>query len=132
LFIYSCEICGLVRISPEELDISDIHEAAKSGDRLARSTLYELGLILGDTCATLVELYNPSTLLIGGSVSILGEFFNDPINLRLRQRVLPEMLNDLELRYALHSPNDEAVGAAKIAERRYWESLEKDPVQNTG
>ncbi len=119
-------ISTLGRILPENLDILAIYDAAKSGDRLARSTLYDLGLFLGETCATLVELYNPSTLLIGGSVGVLGEFFDDPINLRLRQRVLPEMLNDLELKYAPHEPNDEAIGAAKIAERRFWESLGKD------
>ena len=81
----------------EGLTLGKILEAAQANDRLARSTLYDLGLVLGDACATLIELYNPQTLLIGGSVGTLAEFLKDSIVLRVGQRVIPEMLTGMRL-----------------------------------
>ena len=115
---------SLQRYAQEGLTLARILEAGRAGDRLAQSTLYDLGLVLGDACATLIELHNPRTLLIGGAVGALAEFLLDPINLRLRQRVIPEMLVDMRLYFAAYEPQDEAIGAAMIAERHYWERLD--------
>jgi N-acetylglucosamine repressor len=117
-------ISSLQRFAEDGLCLARILEAARAGDRLARSTLYDLGLVLGDACATLIELHNPRTLLVGGAVGSLAEFFLDPINLRIRQRVIPEMLVDTRIDSAEYEPHDEAVGAAMIAEGRYWECLD--------
>ena len=106
------------------LNLERILEAARADDRLACTTLYDLGLVIGDACATLVELYNPRTLLIGGPGSAAGEFFGDPVGLRLRQRLIPEMLAGLKLDFAPHQAEDEALGAAMIAEQRFWQQLD--------
>ncbi len=106
------------------LTLGKILEAAQTNDRLARSTLYDLGLVLGDACATLIELYNPRTLLIGGSVGTLAEFLKDAIELRVGQRVIPEMLAEMHIGFPRYDAYDEAVGAAMIAERRFWAHLE--------
>jgi hypothetical protein len=57
-------------------------------------------------------------------VSVLWEFLRDPVLLRVRQRVIPEMLVDLRIDSAAYEPHDEALGAAMIAERYFWESLD--------
>lgn len=118
-------ISTLQRFAVEGLTLATILEAAAADDRLARSTLYELGLVVGDACATLVELYNPKTLLVGGPVSALWEFLRDPVSLRVRQRVIPEMLGELRLDRAPYQAHDEAMGAAMIAERHFWEKLDE-------
>lgn len=107
-----------------ELDLRHILEAARADDRLACSTLYDLGLVIGDACATLVELYNPRTLLVGGAGVVVGEFFRDPVALRLRQRVIPEMLAGMRIDFPPHQDGDEAVGAALIAEQDFWRKLD--------
>ncbi|MCX7037548.1 MAG: ROK family transcriptional regulator [Spirochaetes bacterium] len=117
-------ISALQRFAVEGLDLARILEAAGADDRLARSTLYDLGLVVGDACATLVELYNPRTLLVGGPVSALWEFLREPVSLRVKQRVIPEMLGDLRIDRAPYAPHDEAMGAAMIAERHFWERLD--------
>jgi N-acetylglucosamine repressor len=117
-------ISVLQREPARGLDLERILEAARGDDRLARSTLYELGLVLGDACSVLVELYNPRTLLLGGSVSRLWEYLRDPVMLRVRQRVLPEMQAELRVDSAAWRAGDEALGAAMIAERYFWESLD--------
>ncbi len=117
-------LSALQRFTVEGLGIARILEAAAADDRLARSTLYDLGLVVGDACATLVELYNPRTLLVGGPVSALWEFFRDPVSLRIKQRVIPEMLSDLRIDRADYAPHDEAVGAAMIAAHQFWKRLD--------
>jgi predicted NBD/HSP70 family sugar kinase len=125
-------ISTLQRFAAEGLDLARIHEAAAADDRLARSTLYDLGLVVGDACATLVELYNPRTLLVGGPVSALWEFFKDPVALRVRQRVIPEMLGNLRIDRAAYSPHDEAMGAAMIAEHCFWQRLDPSAARHLG
>ena len=104
------------------LTLDAIREAALSGDRLARSTLFEIGTFLGEACCKIITLYNPRTLVIGGPAAILGEFLREPIWITIRQRVIPEMLEGFTLDITLSDPHDEALGAALLAERRFWKS----------
>jgi predicted NBD/HSP70 family sugar kinase len=125
-------LSALQRFAVEGLDVARILEAATADDRLARSTLYDLGLVVGDACATLVELYNPRTLLVGGPVSALWEFFRDPVSLRVKQRVIPEMLGDLRIDRADYAPHDEALGAAMIAAHHFWQRLDTSAARHLG
>jgi len=104
------------------LTLDAIREAALSGDRLARSTLFEIGTFLGDACCKIIALYNPRTLVIGGPAAILGEFLREPVWMTIRQRVIPEMLEGFSLDITLSDPYDEALGAALLAARRFWKS----------
>jgi N-acetylglucosamine repressor len=113
------------------LTLADIREAAQADDRLARSTLFEIGIFLGEACAKLVNLYNPRTLSIGGPGGILGDFFREPILQRIRHRVIPEMLVDLTIDFIPSGPLDGAVGAALVAERHFWGTAEEKLVTET-
>lgn len=104
----------------ESLSLEAIREAAAAGDRLALSTLYEIGTFLGDACGKIIMLYNPRTLIIGGSVAYLGDFLREPIWNRIRQEVVPEMLDDLSLEIQSSLSEDEALGAALLGERAFW------------
>ena len=102
------------------LTLEAIREAATAGDRLAQSTLFEIGTFLGDACCKIITLYNPRALVIGGPAAILGEFLREPILLKIRQRVIPEMLEGFTLDIIASEPHDDALGAALLAERRFW------------
>jgi N-acetylglucosamine repressor len=104
------------------LTLEAIREAALSGDRLACSTLSEIGTILGDACSRIVTLYNPRALVIGGPAALLGEFLREPVWTTIRRNVLPEMLEGFSLEVAAPGPHDEALGAALLAERRFWKN----------
>ena len=104
------------------LTLESIREAASNGDRLATSTLFEIGTFLGDACGKIIKLYNPRTLVIGGSVAVLGEYLQEPIWIKIRQKVIPEMLEDFKLEIAQSQPDDQALGAALLAERRFWKN----------
>ena len=104
------------------LTLEAIREAALSGDRLAKSTLLEIGVFLGDACSKIVTLYNPRGIVIGGPVATLGELLQEPIMNTIRQKVLPEMLESFSLDVLPSGPRDEALGAALLAERRFWKN----------
>ncbi|HTP58708.1 MAG TPA: ROK family protein [Spirochaetia bacterium] len=104
------------------LTLEAIREAALSGDRLAKSTLLEIGVFLGDACSKIVTLYNPRGIVLGGPVATLGELLQEPIMNTIRQKVLPEMLESFSLDVLPSGPRDEALGAALLAERRFWKN----------
>jgi N-acetylglucosamine repressor len=102
------------------LTLEVIRDAATDGDRLAGTTLFELGSLLGDAVSKIIKLYNPRTLVLGGPVAVLGDHLREAMWLKVRQKVIPEMLVDLSVEIAPSQPRDEAIGAAFLAERRFW------------
>jgi predicted NBD/HSP70 family sugar kinase len=109
--------------SGRPLTLEAIRDAGAAGDRLAQSTMFEIGTFLGDACSKIIKLYNPRTLIIGGPVAILGELLREPTWIKVREKVIPEMLVDLDLSFRASAPIDVALGAALLAERKFW----KDP-----
>jgi predicted NBD/HSP70 family sugar kinase len=116
-------ISSLQRIDPADLTLEHIRDAAQAGDRLAQSTLFEIGDFLGDACARLIQLYNPRTLIIGGPAGMLGEFYREAALQTIRQQVIPEMLIDLHLEFSTSESGDEALGSALIAQRWTWQHM---------
>jgi predicted NBD/HSP70 family sugar kinase len=112
------------------LSLEVIRAAAAAGDRLAQSTLFELGALLGDAVSKIIKLYNPRTLVIGGPVGVLGEHLRESMWIRVRQKVIPEMLVDLAMEIAPSLPREEAVGAAYLAERRFWKDADEQSLRD--
>jgi len=112
------------------LTLEVIRDAATAGDRLAQSTLFELGTLLGDAVSKIIKLYNPRTLVIGGPVGVLGEHLREPMWIKVRQKVIPEMLVDLAMEIAPSQPREEAVGAAYLAERRFWKYANEHSIRD--
>ncbi len=107
------------QVEEQPLSLEDVLEAARGGDRLAQTTLFEIGQFLGDACAILIKLFNPQKLIVSGEASILKEFFAEPVQQVLQQRVLQEMLQDFQLLFADYLPSHEATGAALVALDHY-------------
>jgi len=99
------------------LSLEEILAAAEGGDRVAQSTLGEIGVFLGDACAILIKLFNPQALIISGPGSIFKEYFREPVQQIIQQRVLPQMLEDYETVFADYRSNQEAWGVALLAMR---------------
>ena len=101
------------------LTLEDI-VAAQANDRLVHSTLFDIGTTLGSACTQLAKSFNPEKLLISGPVSTLGRYMLDPINLVLRQKVIPEMLNGLSVQFCDYDPRQEAIEMALLARDHHW------------
>ncbi len=107
------------------LTLEVIRDAAAAGDRLATSTLFELGTLLGDAVSKIIKLYNPRTLLIGGPVGVLGEHLREPMWIKVRQKVIPEMLVDLTVEIAPRTARRRGRGGRRLAERRFWKEARR-------
>jgi predicted NBD/HSP70 family sugar kinase len=116
-------ISALQRTDAPDLTIEHILSAAQADDRLAQSTLFELGAFLGNACTMLIHMYNPRTLVVDGRVAALGDYFREAAWQTIRQQVVPEMLVDLNIEYDVARQGDEAIGAALIAQRWAWRNL---------
>jgi N-acetylglucosamine repressor len=102
------------------LTLEAIRDAARDGDRFARTTLDEIGHFIGDACAILIKLLNPGRIIISGPVCIFRDFLNDAIYQVLTRQVFQEMLEDFKLSFADYRSNQEAYGVALFALESYF------------
>jgi predicted NBD/HSP70 family sugar kinase len=111
----------------EPLSLEGVLAAAKEGDRLALSTLGEIGGFLGDAVAMLIKLFNPQALIVSGEVTMFEDFLREPVERVVEARVLPEMLVDYRTIFSGYSPEQEAHGAALLAVHHLFERLLHEP-----
>ncbi|MCX5240394.1 ROK family protein [Streptomyces prunicolor] len=82
---------------PEPLHVADVVDAAAHGDPYAVELLVRSGQFIGRTLATLVNFYNPSLVVIGGSVAEAGDLFLAAIRQTVYRRSLPLATRDLRI-----------------------------------
>jgi glucokinase len=64
--------------------------AAQAGDPFARQLIHEAGTAIGRTLASLLHCLNPSVVVFGGGVSMLGDVILDPIRAAVQQYVMSD------------------------------------------
>ncbi len=62
-----------------------VGEAALAGDEFATRLIAEAGMFIGRTLASLQHLYNPSVVILGGGVSLLGDILLEPVRAAVRR-----------------------------------------------
>lgn len=97
--------------------IDEIVAAAKLGNVSALRALEDAGLHLGWGLATLVNLLNPSIVVIGGDMAKAGDFVLDPVRHGLRRHALDTVGNTLVASSAL-GERASLIGAVMLAAER--------------
>jgi len=72
-------------------------QAARAGDRLALETLVEAGRYLGLAIGNLVNLLNPSLVIVGGGTSSAGNLLLEPLREVALARTLPALRNQVQI-----------------------------------
>ncbi len=67
-----------------------VGEAALVGDVFATRLITEAGLFLGRTLASLLCIFNPSIVIMGGGVSMLGEVLFNPVREAVKRHAMSE------------------------------------------
>jgi glucokinase-like ROK family protein len=93
----SSKIIDLTKNNPEKITLEIIMEAAKMGDQYAIALLARTGESLGKGIATLLHLFNPEMIILGGELSKAGNYISDPIKQTLNQHAIARILRDTEL-----------------------------------
>jgi glucokinase-like ROK family protein len=102
----------LAEISPvSRITSRDVIAAARRGDLVSQQIVSEAGVYLGTALASLVNLFNPSMVVVGGGVAQIGDLLLEPIRATIRQRSLLPASRSVRITTALLGRRSSAMGA---------------------
>jgi len=103
------ELIGLGDIY--QISMNDIVSAARKGDLLSQQLLSEAGTYLGTAIASLVNLFNPSIVVIGGGLAQSGDLLLNPIRTTVMNRSLSVAAKAVRISASLLGRRASAMGA---------------------
>ncbi|PKP46471.1 MAG: sugar kinase [Bacteroidetes bacterium HGW-Bacteroidetes-11] len=77
------QISGMINNDLNKINIRIVLEAAKAGDQYAIDLLARIGEALGKGLSTLIHLFNPELIIIGGEMSKAADYLISPIESNL-------------------------------------------------
>jgi glucokinase-like ROK family protein len=98
----------------EALDPAALALGATSGDELCNAVLMESGRRVGDVLAKLVNFFNPSLIVVGGGVALVGERYIASIREAVYRRSTPLATSDLVVKKAILGQYGGVIGAAVL------------------
>lgn len=88
---------------------------ANEGDRLARKLLAEIGSKLGSGIASLINLFDPELVIVGGGFAAAGDLLLDPAREVVAREALEPMRNNVRVVRAQLGTSAGMIGAAMVA-----------------
>lgn len=98
-----------------------ISRAAKDGDALAISLIQRSARVAGESIATLVNVFNPAVIVIGGAVAAAGELFLAEVRQRVYELSLPLATRDLSIVNSQNDPKEPLRGGAALAREELFD-----------
>jgi glucokinase-like ROK family protein len=95
----------------ESLTAQDVAEAARRGDLPAQEIVKRSGTYIGIAIAGLINLFNPSTVIIGGGVAQVGDLLTVPIRQAVRERSLRASEHGVKITTAMLGRRSSLIGA---------------------
>lgn len=103
-------------VNPERISI-----AAENGDALAISLIQRSARVIGESAATLVNVFNPSFIVIGGAVASAGELFLAEVRQRVYELSLPLATRDLTILNSANDVREPMRGGAELAREQLFD-----------
>ena len=116
------------RLTGVDISVDAIQEAALSGDAAARLLVDEIAAHLGTAVAGMVNLMNPSRVVLGGGLTRLGELLLGPMRGIVQSRTLVGSIDPSNIVMSKLGSRSIAAGAATLvlqtalADPRYFPS----------
>ncbi len=99
----------------DPIDAKAVAAAARAGDHLAREIFDQAGRVIGLGIVSILHLFNPEAVVLGGGVSKAGELLFDPMRAAIRQHVLDDAyIDDLKITSAALGDDVALMGAAAL------------------
>ncbi|MCS7011516.1 MAG: ROK family transcriptional regulator [Anaerolineales bacterium] len=95
----------------ESITAREVAQAARQGDLLAQKILARAGTHIGIAIAGLVNLLNPSLVIIGGGVAQTGDILLEPIRQAVQRRSLPAAVRAVRITTAMLGRRSSGLGA---------------------
>jgi predicted NBD/HSP70 family sugar kinase len=111
---------SLLKAEFESREYRKILQVAMEGDSLAIDLIHMQGVHLGESLGNIINLLNPSIIVIAGSFAVLGDMFIDAIKIGLSKTTLINPLNNCQVVASdVDGTNAAAIGAAYLFFKKY-------------
>lgn len=81
----------------EDITLQDILDAIAKEDVLSLATLQHIADELGKQLAGIINIFNPEMLVIGGEMSVTGDYLTLPVNMGIKKHSLNIMNEDSQI-----------------------------------
>lgn len=105
----------LSRDEPSPLTVGHIIARARSRDAAALRVIEDAGMAIGRALASIANILNPQTIVVGGSLAPLGETLLAPIRHGLLRHAVPAIGEGTDLVISSLGDRAEALGATTLA-----------------
>lgn len=99
----------------EDITLDDIFDAVAREDVLAIELVEEIGRELGRHIGSLINIFNPEQVIIGGELSIAGDYLLHPVISAIRKYTLNMMYRDSDIILSELKESANAIGSALLA-----------------
>lgn len=106
------------RMAPNSVPMNNceqLFQAARSGNHLAMEIVEETARYIGYGCVMLINAYNPQIICIGDVVSAGGDLMLKTIQNVVKERVIPELYNRVQIQITDFEIDPILYGAAALA-----------------
>ena len=98
----------------DSLSISMIKQAADEGDKNAIEAISEAGTAMGIGLAGLINIFNPEKIIVGGPISIVGDYLLPPIKNSVKKYSMAEISVQTEISLSEFGSDASLIGAIAI------------------
>ena len=113
------------------ISVREVAEAARRGDLAAQEILHRSGTFIGIAVAGLINLVNPSVVIIGGGVAEVGDLLTAPIRKIVRERSLRAAEHAVKITTAMLGRRSTLIGAMVQATHiAIHSAIERKPTRN--
>ena len=110
-------LSGKVIDQKQELSLQDIFDAIAKEDVLSLATLQVIADELGRQLAGIINIFNPEMLVIGGDLSVAGDYLTLPVNMGIKKYSLNVMNEDSQIVTSSLKDRAGVIGACLMARR---------------
>ena len=105
----------------EMVDAQRVVEMAIAGDQFSIEILDEAGRYLGEGIATLINLFNPEMVVLGGRVAGAGDYILNPVRTNAMKHSLVQLGRNIRFTISTLGTRAGALGVAMLAGRDLFE-----------
>ncbi|MBI3991441.1 MAG: ROK family protein, partial [Candidatus Omnitrophica bacterium] len=98
----------------------DVLEHALQGDKLALKSIDSVGKYLGISVSNMVNLFNPSLVIMGGIMTQAGDLILEPVRRAIKLRALPALANEVDICLSQLDKYGGSLGAATLVLRKVF------------
>jgi glucokinase len=107
-------ISKMMAQNKESLSIALIKQAAEAGDSAALGALKDTGTAMGIGLVTLINILNPEMIILGGPLSVVGEYLLPGIEESAARFAFPATKPEFEITISNFGRDSSLIGAASI------------------